>query len=146
MAMALKINFYFLLLFLTPLWLRAQINSKADTLHSSSPSLPLTQCEEEPFKKVEQMPIFAGCDLENLSEEERQYCSQKKMLTYFYKNFKTPRIKVNEPIPPRRVITTFVVNKIGKVERIEIIRGAGSVLDEEIYRVLNEMPLWMPGK
>jgi len=43
------------------------------------------------------------------------------------------------------VYVTFVVWKDGSIREIEILRGLGAGLDEEVIRVMNEMPGWTPG-
>lgn len=43
------------------------------------------------------------------------------------------------------VYVVFVINKEGKVENPEILRGVGHGLDEEALRVVNESPDWIPG-
>ncbi len=40
----------------------------------------------------------------------------------------------------------FVVNSDGKIENVKILRGLGYGLDEEVLRVVNKMPDWIPGK
>src|SRR5690606_2824485 len=40
----------------------------------------------------------------------------------------------------------FVVNKKGEIEDAAVLRGIGAGCDEEALRVVNEMPLWNPGK
>jgi periplasmic protein TonB len=43
------------------------------------------------------------------------------------------------------VYVSFVVYKDGSIGGIEILRGLGAGLDEEVIRVLSEMPDWIPG-
>ncbi|MFD2201232.1 TonB family protein [Shivajiella indica] len=43
------------------------------------------------------------------------------------------------------VYLVFVINKEGKVESPEILRGVGYGLDEEALRVVKESPDWIPG-
>jgi protein TonB len=43
------------------------------------------------------------------------------------------------------VYVTFVVWKDGTIREIEILRGLGAGLDEEVIRVMNGMPMWTPG-
>lgn len=45
------------------------------------------------------------------------------------------------------VHVSFVVNQIGEVEGVKILRGIGYGCDEEVLRVINKMPVWKkPGK
>ena len=45
-----------------------------------------------------------------------------------------------------KVYARFVVNKEGRVENIEIIRGVDPLLDNEVIKVLRSSPRWNPGK
>ena len=44
------------------------------------------------------------------------------------------------------VYTTFIINSLGEIKGIKILRGIGAGCDEEAIRVLREMPKWNPGK
>ena len=44
-----------------------------------------------------------------------------------------------------RVFVTFVVNKLGDVDKVRVIRGVESSLDAEAARVVKSMPKWTPG-
>jgi periplasmic protein TonB len=43
------------------------------------------------------------------------------------------------------VYVSFVVYKDGSISDIQILRGLGAGLDEEVIRVVSEMPDWIPG-
>jgi len=43
------------------------------------------------------------------------------------------------------VYTQFIIEKDGSISNIEILRGIGSGCDEEVIRVIKEMPLWISG-
>ncbi|MDE7126001.1 MAG: M56 family metallopeptidase [Muribaculaceae bacterium] len=45
----------------------------------------------------------------------------------------------------KRVIVSFVINKKGKVENVEIKKSGGDVFDKEAIRVVSAMPEWKPG-
>ena len=45
-----------------------------------------------------------------------------------------------------RVIVHFVVEKDGSLSNIVVIRNTYYLLDQEAYRVVKEMPKWIPGK
>jgi protein TonB len=45
-----------------------------------------------------------------------------------------------------RVYVGFVVNKVGAIENVKIMRGVDPSLDKEAVRVINKMPKWKPGK
>jgi TonB family protein len=44
------------------------------------------------------------------------------------------------------VLVSFIINKTGKIENIKIEKGLDQKCDEEVVRVLQEMPLWEPGE
>jgi TonB family protein len=44
------------------------------------------------------------------------------------------------------VFVSFVVEKNGRVSNIEVIRGIGGGCDDEVVRVVEKMPKWIPGK
>ena len=44
------------------------------------------------------------------------------------------------------VYVSFVVNKYGKIEDVEVIRGIGAGCDEEAIRVIQEAENWIPGR
>jgi TonB family protein len=43
-----------------------------------------------------------------------------------------------------KVLMTFVVNKNGQLSNLKIVRGIGSGCDEEVIRVMNASPPWIP--
>ena len=44
------------------------------------------------------------------------------------------------------VYISFVVNKVGKVDKIKVVRGVDALLDNEAVRVITSSPRWTPGK
>ncbi|MBE9511292.1 MAG: energy transducer TonB, partial [Bacteroidetes bacterium] len=45
-----------------------------------------------------------------------------------------------------KVFVQFVVDKNGDVKNVEIVKGAGPLLDAEAIRVIKSSPRWIPGK
>ena len=91
------------------------------------------------------MPRFGDCD-ETLTETEKRACSDKQLLNYIYRN-------INYPSQARalgmegRVIAQFVIDKKGKITDINVIRdNVGAGAKEEVIRLLEKMPNWIPGK
>ncbi len=114
---------------------------------------PLAQGEEEEeiieevFTRVEQMPVFPGCeDLE--TEKERKKCTETNLLKFMYKNLKYPRIARENGIQGPTVVE-FTIGKDGSVINIELIKDPGSGWGEEVLRVISSMneqlPKWKPG-
>ncbi len=44
-----------------------------------------------------------------------------------------------------RVFISFVIEKTGKVNNVNVLRGIGEACDEEAVRVISDMPAWKPG-
>ena len=87
--------------------------------------------EEEIFMRVEKAPAFPG--------------GQKAMMEYLMKNIKYPAACQEAGIQGR-VIGSFVVNKDGTIQNVEVIRGVHEKLDAEAVRVVKSMPAWSPGE
>jgi len=87
--------------------------------------------EEKIFTIVEIKPSYPG-GFEALSK-------------YLSKNLRYPASaqKVNAQ---GRVYLTFVVNSLGEISKVEVLKGIGFGCDEEATRVVQGMPKWTPGK
>lgn len=95
------------------------------------------------FSKVDQMPMFPGCeDMTDL--EERRNCANQKMLMHIYKNITYPEL-ARETGTQGTVVVRFIINKTGELVEPEIIRGVGNGCDVEVLRVVETMPIWSPG-
>jgi len=82
------------------------------------------------YKVVEVMPEFPG--------------GIDALMKYLSENIKYPEDAKKEAIQGR-VFVNFTVEKSGKVNNVNIIRGIGGGCDEEAIRVVSEMPGWAPG-
>jgi bla regulator protein blaR1 len=82
------------------------------------------------YSIVDRMPQFPGGDsvLKSLLEASIRYPLEDKR-------------KGNEGI----VYVTFVIDTIGRVTHVELLRSAGQSLDDEAVRVVKGLPLWAPG-
>jgi TonB family protein len=87
--------------------------------------------EREVFTSVEQMPEFPG--------------GQGVLMKYLSNSIRYPESARKANIQGR-VIAQFVVNQVGKIERIEIKRGLSPECDAETVRVIKAMPAWKPAK
>jgi protein TonB len=61
---------------------------------------------------------------------------------YVYSNIKWPDMFCGEGT----VLVSFVVQKNGKVNNVKIERGLCIFCDDEVIRVFNSMPDWLPGE
>ena len=87
--------------------------------------------EQQVFVIVEDMPEFPGGDIE--------------LQKWIARAVKYPVIAQENGITGR-VYVGFVVNKVGAIENVKIMRGVDPSLDKEAVRVINKMPKWKPGK
>ena len=67
------------------------------------------------------------------------------MMKYLRDNIKYPSICIESGIVGR-VILSFVVNKDGSIEQVEVVSGVHERLDAEAIRVVKSMPAWTPGQ
>ncbi len=89
--------------------------------------------QEEPtvFVTVEEMPEFPGGTV--------------ALRNYIAKNVKYPVVAKENNIQGT-VYLRFVVNKKGKVGKVELQRGVDPLLDEEAIKVIKSLPDFKPGK
>jgi len=80
---------------------------------------------------VPQMPEFPGGTAE--------------MYDFIKSNLKYPVIDQENGIQGR-VSVRFVVDKTGKIDKVEILKGVSVNCDKEAMRVVKMMPNWIPGK
>lgn len=79
-------------------------------------------------------------------EEPAQFIGgENAMLEYLLKNTRYPDLAKDFGIEGT-VFIQFVVEKDGSITNVKIIRGIGGGCDEEALRVVQNMPLWQPGK
>ena len=101
-----------------------------------------------PFRIVEQMPRFPGCE-DKGSKADKDACAQKKLLEFIYANIKYPAIARENGVEGACVIQ-FVVEKSGKVTDARVVRDIGAGCGDEALRVVNlmnkENKVWTPGK
>jgi protein TonB len=80
---------------------------------------------------VSQMPEFPG------GEEE--------LMRYLAQNIQYPK-QALDGNTEGRVLIGFVVNKVGEIDDVKVLRSIGDGCDEEAVRVIHKMPKWKPGK
>ncbi len=83
----------------------------------------------EPFRSVEQMPMFPG--------------GEDALRKYLMRNMETP--DELEEGAQKRVVVCFVVDKDGTISACAVLQTGGAVFDEEVLRVVKHMPKWKPG-
>jgi TonB family protein len=98
----------------------------------------------EVFKVVEEMPRFPGCE-EMADKNERNKCSQQKLLEFLFANVKFPKDAAEKGFEGL-VVVKFVVEKDGSIHDADILKGVEGGCGEEVLRVVYTMPKWIPGK
>ncbi|MBK9103195.1 MAG: TonB family protein [Saprospiraceae bacterium] len=95
------------------------------------------------FNTPEIKPMFPGCQQFTAPDAEKKDCAETKMRQSIYQNIKYPA-KARENGIQGQVLVRFVVTRQGEVENPVIVSGIGGGCDEEVLRVVNEMPNWIP--
>ena len=95
------------------------------------PADPVAPVFKEPQIIVEEMPEYPG--------------GIPELMKFISDNVEYPRDAIMNNIQGR-VILRFVVNTDGSVDRIQILRGIDSSLDNEAIRVVSTLPKFKPGR
>lgn len=85
----------------------------------------------EPFTDSEDMAQFPGGEIE--------------LEKFVQNNIQYPRIAKEQGIVGR-VIVAVTIDETGNITDVEVIQGIGGGCDEEVVRVVSEMPTWRPTK
>jgi TonB family protein len=112
------------------------IFEKSDTLVKTTTTLthsPKPEKEEIIFTIVEEMPVFNG--------------GNDSMFIYINNNLQFPEWEKQNKIEGT-VYVSFVINREGGINDIKIIRSVENAknFDQEVKRIITEMPQWTPGR
>lgn len=110
-----------------------QSNSLYDAMDANvSTQLSNPQTADQPFVIVENMPEFPG--------------GVKALLDYVTSHVEYPAEAKNDTVMRRTVNLKFVVDKVGKVKDVEVLRSSGNpVFDNSAIKTVESMPEWKPG-
>lgn len=97
------------------------------------------------FIAVEEMPRFPGCENSEMTKKEKKACADKALLEYIYSNINYPKMASVNGIEGT-VVLKFIVGKKGEISKINIVKEIGGGCGNEVVRVVNKMPNWIPGK
>ena len=100
--------------------------------------------DESPLLFAERMPVYIGCDTE-LSEAEKRDCTSKKLLEHAYKHVDYPETAKHINLEGT-VVVSFVVNKNGEVQNIEIMKDIGMGCGDEVRKSIEKLGKFLPGK
>ncbi|TMM58375.1 TonB family protein [Maribacter algarum] len=92
------------------------------------------------FAKVDNVPVFPGCENEN----DKRACFQQKIQKHISNNFNYPK-EAQEREIQGRVNVMFMISKKGNIEGLRM-RGPDSILEKEVARIINKLPKMKPGK
>ncbi|MDQ1087649.1 M56 family metallopeptidase [Siphonobacter sp. SORGH_AS_1065] len=95
-----------------------------------TPAPAQTNAKEEVFTVVEKQAQFPGGDSE--------------MYRYLSQHVKYPAAAQRANVEGK-VFTSFIVEKDGSITDVEIMKGIGFGCDEEVLRIMKDMPKWKPG-
>ncbi len=114
-----------------------------------APPKPKDDYIEEVWNRAEQMPRFPGCEDNEMSNDEKTVCAEKKMLKYVYDHLKYPAIARENGIQGR-VVLQFVIDKKGDIVDIKVVKDVGAGCGDSALKVVKGMVknagLWTPGK
>ena len=82
----------------------------------------------------ENEPRFPGCD-----DKEDVDCADMKMMQFVFSNLRPP-----DGNPGGEVTASFVVKASGDIAKISITESMSPACDQEVIRILNLMPKWLP--
>lgn len=134
---------------------KIEIALKIDTAEQNTSSKPVDPnalvvlnspevIDDYAFKKVEQVPIYPGCENRKSNEDKRK-CMSDKINKLVQRKFDTG-LGSELGLSGRQVIQTqFKIDKMGRVRDIKT-RAAHPKLQEEAERVINTLPEMTPGK
>ncbi len=96
------------------------------------------------YAVADEMPYLSECaHITDLTQ--RYICSREKLYTYIRDHLKYP-IEARTDKIEGKVIAGFIINENGQVTQVEILREPYRGMGSEVVRVLQNLPLWQPGK
>tara|TARA_B100001027_G_scaffold155352_1_gene109273 strand:- start:99 stop:506 length:408 start_codon:yes stop_codon:yes gene_type:complete len=100
----------------------------------------MSQNEFSVFDKIEEVPIYPGC--ENI--KNKRSCAQTKIQEHIIRNFRYPKEAQKKKIQGR-VFVQFYIGVGGYIDNIRT-RGPHEILEKEAKRIISLLPRFVPGK
>ncbi|MCC5918894.1 MAG: TonB family protein [Cryomorphaceae bacterium] len=94
------------------------------------------------FAKLERRAVFKGCEVYS-NEEQRNNCFNQSIIKHIAENFKFPE-EAKKDEAGGKIIVSFIIEKDGSIEHIEIRRSVHPALDAEAIRVVSLLPPFEP--
>lgn len=105
---------------------------------------PIEEIEDQPFDKVEEVPVFPGC--ENFADnEDRKQCMSDKIKAFVNREFDTSLGSELGLSGINRIIVQFRIEPDGTVTVIGA-RGPHPILEKEAIRIAESLPEMQPGR
>jgi len=104
--------------------------------------------EEEVYEapimlKAERMPVFPGeCD-DVVDPDEQAKCTETAIITYIAQNTVYPDIAKENGFQGR-VFVEFIVDDLGKVGNVRVVKGIHQSTDKEAVRVIKSLHKFKP--
>ena len=98
----------------------------------------------DPYKVVEEMPRFPGCE-DQKDMVKRKNCSLGKLVEFIQASLDYPEEAKKNNISGT-VVVKFVVTKTGSIEQTEVVKNIGGGCGELAKEIIESMPNWIPGK
>ena len=92
--------------------------------------------------------VFAQADTNifvNYTEHPSFPGGEQALMDFFKSNIRYPEADSLKGIQGT-IYVTFIIDTVGAVSDVRIIRGLAPELDAEVVRVVEMMPRWIPGK
>ena len=99
---------------------------------------------EVPFYKVEQAPVYPGCEKASTNDERRQ-CMSEKINKLIRKKFNTDLASEYGLYGVQKIDVQFKIDTNGNITDIKT-RAPHPKLEKEAERVINKIPKMTPGK
>lgn len=96
------------------------------------------------FLRIEQVPIYPGCEKAK-DNEERKQCMSEKITKLIQRKFDGSIASDFGLIGKQKIDIQFTIDKTGHITDV-ITRSPHPKLDEEAERVINILPKMLPGK
>ena len=130
--------------YMMPNWIPGKQRGKAVRTQFNLPVKFKLDAESKSLEKeLDQMPRFVACD-EEATLERKEKCANYKLSQFIMDNLKYPETAKKQGIEGN-VVIKFTVATDGSIQDAHIVKGIGGGCEEEVLRVVNSMPNWMPG-
>ena len=103
----------------------------ATSLSLAQNKLPAVSAQQDVLTRIAQMPEFPG--------------GESALQRFLMANVKYPSIAAENGVQGK-VYVNFVVDRVGAISNVKVVRGVDPAVDKEAVRVVKSMPKWIPGR